>query len=252
MSKKQNFYKIILLTGATGKLGKAILASNQKGRYFLTPTRKEMDITKPEDVERYIKNNRIDAIIHCAAMSKVSESEKNPESALNVNAMGTSNLVKNVIQNTGIRFIYISTDYVYPGISGQYKETDPAIPFTVYGWTKLGGECAVKVLKNHCIIRTTFLDPENIPFDTAPSDAYRSTIPIRELSDAIMFLLDSEFVGIVNVGQERKSMYEIWKNYKPSTRAVTLSESSKGEIFARDSSLDINLWKSLMYAIKLR
>ena len=49
------------------------------------------------------------------------------------------------------RLIYMSTDYVYPGTTGNYKEEDPLLPINDYAWTKLGGECAVQLYNNSLI-----------------------------------------------------------------------------------------------------
>ncbi len=237
-------YSKILITGATGKLGKALLASDLQKRVCLAPTRLEMDITKKEQVEAYCARHDFDAVIHCAAIASVAVCEKDPVSALQVNLIGTTNLIQAALKR-GVRLVYISTDYVYPGVKGPYSEKDLTIPFTHYGWTKLGGECAVNVISNHCIVRTSFFDPDNIPFDTAPSDAFCSKIPLPELAGIIIKLLDSEFTGVINVGQERESLYAILKKYRPDIRPLTLDELSKGLPVKRavDSSLDITRLK---------
>ena len=49
--------------------------------------------------------------------------------------------------------IYFSTNYVYPGTKGNYKETDPLLPINNYAWSKLGGETSVQLYKNSLIIR---------------------------------------------------------------------------------------------------
>jgi dTDP-4-dehydrorhamnose reductase len=55
-----------------------------------------------------------------------------------------------------IRYVYLSTDYIYKGDRGNYKETDTIMPFNLYSWTKLGGETSAVAVKNHLIIRTSF------------------------------------------------------------------------------------------------
>ncbi len=245
-------YSNILLTGGSGKLGRALLTSKLKNRKILAPAKAEMDITNFSQVESFFKNNKIDAVIHCAAFTSVPECEKNPVTAVEANIVGTSNVVKAALKKENTRLIYISTDYVYPCKNGPYSERDPAIPFTVYAWTKLGGECAIKALKNHCIIRTSFFDPDNIKFDTAASDAFFSKIPINELVENIISLLDSDFTGTINVGQERASIYQILKKYKPSLRPMTVEELSRDKPFDRalDSSLDVGLWQEISAKIK--
>ena len=51
------------------------------------------------------------------------------------------------------RLIFFSSQYVYPGTKGNYKEEDALKPWNNYAWSKLGGECAVQMYKNSLIIR---------------------------------------------------------------------------------------------------
>ena len=241
-------YKNVLITGGSGKLGRALLASGLSGRNILVPTRGEMDITDKLSVKEYFDKHKIDAVIHCAALTSMKVCEDDPAEAIDVNITGTSNIIENALKKIDTRIIYISTDYVYPCVKGPYKEEDKTGPFTVYGWTKFGGECVAKIVFNHCIIRTSFFEPNNIPFDSAPTDAFCSKIPISELVGAIIELIDSDFIGTVNVGREKVSLYEAFKGYKKDIKAVTLEEINRIAPIkrARDSSLDVSLWKRLM------
>ena len=129
-------YKNILLTGASGTLGQAV----QKAGGFsslLTPSRREMDITELKSVENYFNERQIDGIIHCAALARISVCERDPLKALDTNIVGTTNLVKTVLKKSPtVRFVHISTDGVYPGVKGEYKEKDATVPYNRYGWTK--------------------------------------------------------------------------------------------------------------------
>ena len=244
-------YKNILLTGASGELGKSIVKSNLFSS-LLTPSKDVLDITKPGTIANFFDNNDFDAIIHCAALARVKECEENPIKAVTTNIIGTSSLVNYIIRKEEtskkkIRFIYISTDGVYPGINGSYKEEDETIPYNTYGWTKLGGECAVETLSNICIIRTSFFDPENIEFKDAATDAYSSKVPINYLVNAISLLLNSGFAGTINIGKERRSDYEHYKEFKFEIKECKLEDIQKTAPFKmyKDSSMDVNLWKSI-------
>ena len=121
------------------------------------------------------------------------------------------------------------------------------IPYNKYGFAKLGAETSVSLLKNFCIIRTSFFNPENIRFDTAAEDAYSSKLPIKELAKAIKFMLNSEFIGAINIGSERKSEYERYKEFKPKIKPCKFKDVLKeaGIPLAKDASLDISLWKRI-------
>ena len=61
-----------------------------------------------------------------------------------------------------------------------------------------------------------------------------------------MFLLNNNFVGVINVGQERTSLYDLYKKYKPEIKPASMLDSPEQMRRAKDSSLDIALWKKLM------
>ena len=52
-----------------------------------------------------------------------------------------------------IKLIYFSTNHVYPGLKGNYKEKDPILPINKYSISKLGGECSVQMYSNSLILR---------------------------------------------------------------------------------------------------
>ena len=241
----------ILLTGGSGRLGDAIRKSGLFPNIF-APSRSEFDITNPATLSSFLLSKDVDAVIHCAAVSRIGIAEGNPSLAVLANIAGTANLVQAILgkerrSGKSIRFIYISTDNVYPGTRGNYQENDSTVPYNTYGWTKLGGECAVRCLKNHCIIRTSFFAPEAIRFDDSPIDMYSSKLPIMDLAGAIHSLVHLPFVGVVNVGDKRRSEYERYKVHKLGIKPTTFEDVQKQTPFplAKDASLDTSLWKSL-------
>jgi len=244
-------YKNILLTGASGELGKSIVKSNIFSS-LLTPSRKVLDITKPETIANFFDNNDFDAVVHCAALARMKECEENPIKAITTNIIGTNNLVNEVLKkeessNKKIRFIQISTDGVYPGTKGNYSENNETVPYNTYGWTKLGAECAVHTLSDFCIIRTSFFDPEKIEFDDAATDAYSSKVPINYFVNSISLLLNSGFSGTINVGRERRSDYGHYKEFKQDIKECKLDDIQKRISFKlyNDASMDISLWKKI-------
>lgn len=244
-------YKKILLTGSTGTLGKAMLKLPDSNA-FLAPSRDALDIANPASIKSFFGKNDIDAVIHCAALARMRECHLNPAKAIETNVIGTSNLVAETIRKENrkgksIRFVHISTDGVYEGKKGNYSEKGPAIPYNIYGWTKLGAECPVKLLKSHCIIRTSFFDPDNIKHEMSAKDAYSSKVAIGYLANAIIIMLNEEFIGTINIGSGRKSDYENYKKYKPSLKPCRFADMQKAVPFplARDASMDCRLWKKI-------
>jgi len=146
-----------------------------------------------------------------------------------------------------IRFIHISTDGVYSSKKGNYSEKSATIPYNNYGWSKLGAECAVRLLSNYAIIRTRFFDPDNIPFVNSAKDIFTSSIPLSELVKAIHLLLYSKFIGIINVGDVKMSEFDRYKEYKPSLKFCKRDDITKDLNFeiAKDASMNCDLWQDL-------
>ena len=83
--------------------------------------------------------------------------EKNISRSISINIIGTSNVVK-ACEERNIKLIYFSTNYVYPGNKGNYRENDPIFPINNYAISKLGGECAVRLYKNSLILRISMTE----------------------------------------------------------------------------------------------
>ncbi len=240
----------ILLTGGTGKLGSHILRFSQVSLH--APTHAELDITFSDQLESFFSKHLIQTVIHCAALARMGECEKNPMKAIQINIQGTANLVSAILnkeKETGekIRLVHISTDGVYPGIRGNYSEQDETIPYNKYTWTKLGAECVIKMVSNHCIIRTSFFDPQSLSYDKSAVDAFSSRVTVSYLAKAVLKLLNHPFVGVINVGSERMSDYHRYKEFKPNLEPCTFDDISK-EVFyarARDASMDCRLWRKI-------
>ena len=219
-------HKIVLLTGSSGKLGTAIVHSNTRFT-LLKPSSNELDITNPKKIKDYFNKYNFSAIIHCAAMARMGQCEKNPMDAIKVNIIGTANLVNATIMKGNIRFIHISSDGVYYCDRGNYKENDETIPYNIYGWTKLGSETAVRILKDYSILRTSFFEPDNIPFHNAGVDVYSSKLPINEFAKAILILVSSEQIykvlnEIITLAKKDNGKFlDFWKNFGKVVHELT-------------------------------
>ena len=153
----------VLVTGASGQLGSEIASISSlfpKINFFFANS-KLIDICNFNELESYVNQNNIDAIINCAAYTQVDKAEDEIELAEKVNTFGVANLVR-VIENTKKKLIHVSTDYVFDGkIYIPYKESDATNPLGVYGRTKLKGEeIIIDSDVNAIIIRTSWLYSE--------------------------------------------------------------------------------------------
>lgn len=153
----------ILVTGASGQLGYDVERElERRGIEHLGTSSRELDITDRAAVEHLMQSYRPDAVIHCAAYTKVDLAEDEPERCWAVNAEGTRNMAA-ACREIGAKMLYISTDYVFPGTGEQFRRTDdPVSPVNTYGRSKLAGELAVQsLLEKYFIVRISWVFGKN-------------------------------------------------------------------------------------------
>jgi dTDP-4-dehydrorhamnose reductase len=149
----------ILVTGASGQLGQELVRfSGRPDMEIIGAGRDRLDVTDPGQCRSVIRSFKPDAVIHCAAYTKVDQAESEPEEAYRINGEGTRNAVL-AAEQIGAKFVYISTDYVFDGRANRpYLEHDRPNPQTVYGRSKLAGEEHVRSLSGrHFIVRTSWV-----------------------------------------------------------------------------------------------
>ena len=149
----------VLITGVSGQLGHdAAKTLTARGVPFLGVRSKELDITDRDAVLRVVRDYRPDAVLHCAAYTKVDQAENDAERCMSVNADGTY-FIAEACRKIGAELLYVSTDYVFPGTGDKPWETDDVTgPLNVYGRSKLAGEQAVReLLERYYIVRTSWV-----------------------------------------------------------------------------------------------
>ena len=232
---------IILISGGGGNL--ATKLSQCTTDYTLVPLSKErLDICNISRVRAWLDALQPKYFIHTAALTRPMKLHTdNPALSINTNIIGTANIVQECMKRD-IKLIYISTDYVYPGTDGDYLETDPVLPVNEYAWSKLGGECAVRLYKNSLILRMALCE-KPFPHKKALHDIKKSYIYIDDAVEIILKLKD-EF-GIINVGGKPMTPYEFIKQENKNIEKVSLTEVSDVNM-AKDSTMNINKLKNLL------
>jgi dTDP-4-dehydrorhamnose reductase len=231
----------ILVTGGSGLLGKEL---KQRIPGALFPPHADFNVAEPGQMASYLDSRGIRLVIHAAAMTSPPRIDKDPAAALTANVIGTANVVK-LSMERGIRLVYISTDYVFPGDRGMYAETDAMLPVNKYAWSKLGGECAARLHDKALIVRTSF-GPNEFPYDKAFVDQWTSRLPVREFVDHLLPLLDSELTGVIHVGGPRRSVFEYAKAVSPGKEIGELRLSEVPFKAPRDTSLDTSSYESFL------
>jgi len=150
----------ILITGANGQLGKELAKQykRKKDIDLILAGRLDLDITSVDQVNAFVKENKPDVIINCAAHTAVDKCETETEMAYKINTLGPKNLAV-AANKIGAEIVQVSTDYVFDGSRDKLlTELDTVNPQTVYGKTKLEGELLVEKLNpKHYIVRTAWL-----------------------------------------------------------------------------------------------
>jgi dTDP-4-dehydrorhamnose reductase len=149
----------LLVTGAKGMLGQAVVAAAEKsGEQTLALGRGELDITNAAAVTATIDQFEPDALINCAAWTDVDDAEAEEAAATEINGHGAANLAASCAAS-GVRLVHVSTDYVFDGSATEpYLESDPVSPQSAYGRSKLAGEQAIEAADgDYAIVRTAWL-----------------------------------------------------------------------------------------------
>jgi dTDP-4-dehydrorhamnose reductase len=148
----------IVVTGAGGGLGRAVLAATPPHHDVVALDRDALDIGDHDAVQQVIAELAPDLVLNCAAFTAVDANETAPGRAFRDNAHGPHSLAL-AAHTCGAMLVHVSTDYVFDGRKGTaYDETDVPAPLNVYGRAKLAGEELVRgAVREHFIVRTGYV-----------------------------------------------------------------------------------------------
>ena len=228
--------KKILVTGGEGRFAKVL--KNKKSKFnFIFRNKKQLNILSETSIKNNIKKFKPHYLMHLAGLSRPMKiHDKNIKKSIKLNIIGTANIVRACIEKN-LKLIYFSTSYVYEGKKGRYKETDPVLPWNNYGWSKLGGECAVQMYKNSLILRTCMTER---PFVHKSAFANVKTNFIYHDDFIKIFLKILNKKGIFNIGGKPQTLYQFAKNENKAVKKVL----SKGELPLK---MDMDLKKISKY-----
>lgn len=145
--------KRLLITGASGFLGRRAAAFYNDTYEICAPSRTELDITDPETVYAAFRRFRPHCVLHCAAVSDLGMCEKDPKSSWRINVGGSRNMAAAAAEFSA-KCLLCGSDQVYfgNGIKGPHREDEPIAPPTVYGREKKAAEEECLAVNPDCVI----------------------------------------------------------------------------------------------------
>lgn len=189
-----------LVTGSSGFLGSnagfwlqgranRVGVTRTIGLHPLLEHENRLDLRDEKALRACILDIAPDVVLHTAAISGHATCAQDPEQAEAVN-VGATRTIAECASGLGARLIYVSTDAVFSGDSGNYSEADPVEPFSLYGETKLAGEEIVRELvPDSLIVRTNFFG-WSMPGDKSVLEFFVNSLragqPVKGYPDSVV------------------------------------------------------------------
>ena len=226
----------LLVTGATGLLGLNLsLVASEQG-YMVTGLAHSrrlqgapfelisIDLLNIKDALKAIEAVRPDAIIHCAAIANMDTARTKTNMTIQLNAE-IPGILADAADRWGTRFMHISTDAVFDGRKGDYVESDPTNPLSIYACSKLAGERAVQDANPYAIIARVVFFGWSLSGSRSLSefffnhlkagepvkgftDTYFSPLYVEDLASTLLELVKTDLAGVFHVvSPEKLSKY---------------------------------------------
>lgn len=232
----------VWLTGGSGRLGRELVALLPGVR---APSRAECDVTDLDSVLATARALAPRLIVHAAAYTDVAGAERERERCWQVNVAGTRHMAT-AAREVGAKLLHVSTDYVFFGDTGGYREDDPPGPVrNYYALSKLAAEEVARTAPEHLVLRTSFR-PREWPYPEAFEDLFTSQDYVDVIAPEIALLVSRAFevpYQTLHVATERKSTLELARRRAPSVRAA--SKAGASVALPEDVSLDVTRWLGL-------
>jgi len=208
--------KKILVTGGDGRFA-SVLKKKLNNKNFIFLNKKKLNILNINSIYKSLKKYKPNSILHLAGLSRpMTQHDDDIIKSINLNIIGTSNLVI-ASKKFNVKLVYLSTSYIYPGTKGNYKETDPVLPWNNYGWSKLGGESAVQMYKNSLILRVNMTEK---PFvhKKAYSNVISNFIFHEDVVKILLKIINKK--GVFNIGGNSMSIYNFAKKHNHNVKKI--------------------------------
>ena len=224
----------------------------------------KLNATNKEEVSKFLLEHNPDVVINTIALTSSVACEKNPKLAEELNYSTAKNITE-ISKEIGAAVVFISSSYVFDGLSGNYTEEDIPNPTTQYGKTKVMAEKKILELKNGIVLRVdTMYGYNGKEYNTGiiqnifsnkdivlgNPDQMRQPLLADDLADIIVSLVKEKKKGIFNVaGPDKISMLNFIKKLKLLTRNESkihiLEEKNLSVRALKNSTLDISKINSI-------
>lgn len=233
----------VLITGSNGLLGQYLVQRlSALPEYEVIATGRGANRLRRQDGYKYesvnladeaavkglIERSQPDVIIHAGAMTQADDCERNKDACWMVNVTATRYLLQGA-ERTGAFFLFLSTDFVFDGLDGPYKEDDPVNPVNYYGASKAAAERIVKQSKAAWAIARTVLvygvadDPRRSNIITwvksnleqkkklkVVNDQWRTPTLVQDLAEGCKLIIDKRAEGIFHLsGKDMLTPYDM-------------------------------------------
>jgi dTDP-4-dehydrorhamnose reductase len=196
----------------------------------------QVDVTDPEQLGEVFQLTRSEVVAHLAAMADVNQCQRMPQQSTEINVRGTEYIARLCALHRA-KLVFLSTEYVFSGDQGYYREDDSPQPTTHYGQTKWEAEQAVaREAERWSILRTSLVygwpmaaNRSNLvtrlleslrsrrPF-YGYTDMYRSPVYVEDVVEGIIKLVQGDYPGVhhvagpewVNIGEFARAVAEVF------------------------------------------
>ena len=185
-----------------------------------------IDITHDFLLQEIMQRERPECVIHAAAMTQVDECQLNQEKAEAINVLATASLLS-LAEEYSRYFLYVSTDFVFDGMKGNYKETDAVNPINWYGFTKMQAEAITQTstipwaIARTCLVFGNRINEsgnniiswvkknlENATPIKLVNDQWRTPSFAEDLAAGLLLMIEKQSGGIYHLsGKDRLTPY---------------------------------------------
>jgi len=240
-------FQKVFITGAKGTLGTEICSQLDGHKLPYVAADRDVDICNYVQFWNALHESKCNAVVHCAGLIDVPWCEKNRNEAYRVNVVGTMN-VSRACRELDKFMLHVSSDYVFrgdkqyvgDGKEGNYEVRDRLDPINYYAFTKVLSDVAVQnaLPESSAIVRLSFKKKGPWPYPKAFIDQYTSRDTVDVIVNQLLQVLYGYHTGIVHIGTERKTVYELAKRQSPNVIPISINDV-QDVVLPKDTSLKL-------------